>query len=98
MQRNTDQISSRPVERPQQDEPSGNQNQQGSETSRVLPNTAFTRFDGTAETASNARAKPQDGESSEQESTATDRAQGRGSFDLNPTRPASVGALLDVVA
>jgi hypothetical protein len=32
------------------------------------------------------------------ESSATDTAPARGSFDTNPTQPASVGELLDVVA
>ena len=38
-------------------------------------------------------AKPEDNESS-----ATDTSPARGGFDANPTQPASVGELLDVVA
>ena len=45
-----------------------------------------------------AEARAELAEQDNDESSATDTAPARGGFDTNPTQPASVGELLDVVA
>jgi hypothetical protein len=81
----SEQTTSRPVDRPHHDEATGKQSRHDSE-----------QVAGRKPADQNAAA-----EISKQEdnrSSATETAPARGGFDTNPTQPASVGELLDVLA
>jgi len=112
--RHDNSLSSRPVERPDQDQPAQNrtgqqqrtgntpQDQEAAHTTSTAPAPPSTRDPGVAAQAtrleSSTHTESREAAQAEHESTATDTAESRGNFDLNRTRPASVGELLDVIA
>jgi hypothetical protein len=101
--RPTEQASARPVDRPHHDEPSNNQQtretEPRAETSRETPQPGPASLAPRREAEPPQQEKPEPAERADHQHRPDNSGPPqRGGFSANPTQPASVGELLDVIA